>query len=109
MALTKISRGFRGLYAKHVNDTFKEIVKIDFEIGKLVKEASGPRKGDFSYYETYIPNNWGELTKWMNNGTWFDDDLLQEHPHIEAFVHYIYAKTNGVMTIMDVQGKFIKR
>ena len=72
-----------------------------------MKETNGPRAGSFCYYETFIPRQWGKFVKWMNNYNKFED-ILPEHPHIEAFVHFIYHRTKGVMTIMDIQGKFIK-
>ena len=90
-----------------VKDKFGETVEIDFAKGVGVKDGSGLLPpGSYTYYEEFISEKYSDWTKWCNNYNYFNQDLMREHPHIPAMVHFIYAETKGVFTILDVQGKF---
>ena len=101
--LMDLSRGMTRLYTKMVKDKFNEDVNIDFAKGVGVKDGSGLLPpGSYTYYEEFISEKYSAWTKWCNNYNYFNQDLMKEHPHIPAMVHFIYAETKGVFTILDV-------
>ena len=107
--LTEMSRGMCKLYRDHVRK-FGDDVQIDFAKGDVVEDKSGNfPAGTYCYYEEFIPEYYSIWTKWCNNYNYFDENLLQIHPHINAVIHFMYAKTKGAFTILDIQGKYLKQ
>ena len=60
------------------------------------------------YMEQWISDDFG-WDKWCNNYDHFNKELLELHPEIDAFIHFVHTKTGGAFMILDIQGGFLKR
>ena len=87
-----ICRGLARMYANMVKDKFNEKVEIDFNKVIVVSDKSGfLPPNSYTVFERPLPNQFSDITKWCNNYNHFSEDLMKEHPHIPAMIHYILS------------------
>ena len=68
---------------------------------QVIEIPGRPEGRKFFSVEEYIP---GVYSKFNNNAGYVDVELSESHPGLQAFSHFTWHYTKGLLMVVDVQG-----